>query len=92
MDLAWWSEVEYPPHDQFPARRFRFGRRTASVSTDDSGFGERFLEFFRDCLEPARDEAHSPGKIGLRVSDFGRQDAVLAEVSEHDYDPDPSVI
>jgi hypothetical protein len=28
----------------------------------------------------------------LRVSDFGREDAVLAEMCEHDYDLDPSVI
>jgi hypothetical protein len=91
MDLAWWSEVEYPPHDQFPSRSFRFGRRIASVFTDNSAFGERFLEFFRDCLEPARGEAPTAA-IGLQVSDFGRQDAVLAELCEHDYEPDPSVI
>jgi len=92
MDLGMWSEVVYPLHDPFPARCFRFGRRVASVATDNAGFRHRFLEFFRDCLELTHDASPPCDTIGMRLSDFGREDAVLAEICGHDYALDPSVI
>lgn len=92
MDLASWSEAERPLQDQFPARIFRFGRRIAAVSANDSGFSERFVGFFQDCLEPGASEASSRDAVRLRISCSDHDDAVHVEMSEHDYDLDPSVI
>jgi len=61
------------------------------VASDDAGFRERFLSFFRDCQEPPRC-VQSRTALRLNVARSARCGSVRAEISEHGDDFDPAVI
>lgn len=91
VDLSACHKGKIPPPSFLPASFFRFGRRTASVVTNDAAFQERFLKFFSDCLEPPEDR---PGQsvVRLEITNSRSSDSVTAEYSEHDGDIETAVL
>lgn len=83
-------EHQILPEALVPAGSFRFGHRLAAVAGDDAGFRERFLSFFRDCLEPPGGVAvQMPVRLDVQGANNG---FAIAQISEHGDDVDPAVI
>jgi hypothetical protein len=91
VDLTPCREAESPERALSRTGFFCFGQRIASVSTNDAGFGERFLRLFADCLAPAPGAADA-APVALRVIDPPSGGSAIAECSEHGDEVDPTVL